>query len=93
VLVCLLPFRRFDGRARLFISWCGLRGAAPIVLATYPMLAGVPNAKTLFDVVLIVVLASSVIQGPLLSLIGRRLGVEEDAATAAPADAVPAHSA
>lgn len=89
VLVCLLPFRGFDWRAGLFVSWCGLRGAAPIVLATYPMLAGVANAKTLFDVVFIVVLASSVIQGPLLSRIGQRLGVDRERAPApAPPGAV-----
>jgi potassium/hydrogen antiporter len=73
VFLCLAPFRRFGWRASLFISWCGLRGAAPIVLATFPMLAGVPRADVLFDIVFFVVLISSIVQGPLVPWIGRRL--------------------
>jgi cell volume regulation protein A len=76
VFACLALFSRFDWRTRLFISWCGLRGAAPIVLATFPMLAGVPRAKTLFDVVFFVVLASSLVQGPLLARLARWLRLD-----------------
>jgi cell volume regulation protein A len=82
VLLCLAPFRRFGWGATLFVSWCGLRGAAPIVLATYPMLAGVPRAEILFDVVFFVVLISSIVQGPLVPWIGRRLGLYEKTAPA-----------
>jgi cell volume regulation protein A len=77
VFVCLAPFRRIGWQAKLFISWCGLRGAAPIVLATFPMLAGAPHAGTLFNVVFFVVLVSSLVQGPLIPWIGRRLGLYE----------------
>ncbi len=79
VLLCLAPFRRFGWRASVFVSWCGLRGAAPIVLATFPMLANVPNAKAIFDVVFFVVLASSLVQGPAMAWVGRRLGLHETA--------------
>jgi cell volume regulation protein A len=82
VFVCLLPFRRFGWRTSLFVSWCGLRGAAPIVLATFPMLAGVAHAKTLFDVVFFVVLTSSLVQGPLLARLARWLKLDGAAAPA-----------
>ena len=76
VFICLAPFRRFDWRAKLFISWAGLRGAVPIVLATFPIVAGVPGAQTIFNIVFFVVLLSSVIQGPMLGWLTRRLGLE-----------------
>lgn len=74
VFVCLAPFR-FDWRAKLLISWVGLRGAVPIVLATFPIVAGVPGAFTIFNIVFFVVLVSSLIQGPTLGWAARRLGL------------------
>jgi cell volume regulation protein A len=76
VFICLAPFRSFDWRTKLFISWAGLRGAVPIVLATFPIVAGVPGAQTIFNIVFFVVLVSSVIQGPTLGLLARRLGLQ-----------------
>lgn len=76
VFICLAPFRSLDWRAKLFVSWAGLRGAVPIVLATFPMVAGVPGAFTIFNVVFFVVLLSSVIQGPSIKYVARRLGIE-----------------
>jgi cell volume regulation protein A len=62
-------------REKLFISWVGLRGAAPIVLATFPLLAGINKADTIFHLVFFIVLASVMIQAPLLIRMARWLGV------------------
>lgn len=80
VFICLAPFRNFDWRAKLFVSWAGLRGAVPIVLATFPIVAGAPSAQTIFNIVFFVVVASSLIQGPTLGPLANRLGVTQDAA-------------
>ncbi|MEL7680386.1 potassium/proton antiporter [Citromicrobium bathyomarinum] len=88
VFLCLAPFRRFGWRAKLFVSWAGLRGAVPIVLATFPIVAGVPSAFTIFNIVFFVVLLSSVIQGPTINWLANRLGLraEQDVAGPVPAD-------
>jgi cell volume regulation protein A len=75
VFVCLAPFRQFGWRAKLFVSWAGLRGAVPIVLATFPIVAGVPSAFAIFNIVFFVVLLSSVIQGPTINWLANRLGL------------------
>ena len=64
VFLCLAPFRQFGWRAKLFVSWGGLRGAFPIVLATFPIKAGVPSTFAIFNIVFFVVLLFSVLQGP-----------------------------
>ncbi|MFN3945940.1 MAG: potassium/proton antiporter [Allosphingosinicella sp.] len=85
VFICLAPFR-FDWRAKLLVSWVGLRGAVPIVLATFPIVAAVPGAFTIFNIVFFVVLVSSLVQGPTLGWAARRLGLNRPppAAGAAP---------
>ncbi|WP_129790428.1 potassium/proton antiporter [Sphingosinicella sp. CPCC 101087] len=75
VFICLAPFRRFGWRSKLFVSWAGLRGAVPIVLATFPIVAGVPGAFAIFNIVFFVVLLSSVIQGPTINWMAERLGI------------------
>lgn len=75
VFICLAPFRKFGWRAKLFVSWAGLRGAVPIVLATFPMVAGVAGAFTIFNVVFFVVILSSLIQGPTIKWAAKRLDV------------------
>jgi len=97
VFVCLAPFRRFGWRAKLFVSWAGLRGAVPIVLATFPMVAGIPGAFTIFNVVFFVVLVSSVIQGPSINWMAARLGIggraaRKDAENTEPAEQVRGES-
>ena len=77
VFLCLAPFRSFGWRAKLFVSWAGLRGAVPIVLATFPIVAGVEGAFGIFNIVFFVVLLSSVIQGPTINWAARRLRIGE----------------
>jgi len=63
VFVCLLPFRGMTNRARLFVSWVGLRGAVPIIFATYPVVAEVPGSNQIFNIVFFITLLSLVFQG------------------------------
>lgn len=72
VALCLAPLR-FSWREQCFVAWSGLRGGVPIVLAAYPVLAGVPGAWRLFDVAFLVVLLSLLIQGPTLAPLARAL--------------------
>ncbi|MGM7703188.1 potassium/proton antiporter [Pseudalkalibacillus sp. Hm43] len=62
---------KFDVREKLFISWAGLKGAVPIVLATYPMVAGLEDSGLLFNVVFFVVFTSALIQGATISPLGK----------------------
>lgn len=78
VFVCLAPFRAFGWREKVFISWAGLRGAVPIVLATFPIVAGVAGAQTIFNIVFFVVLVSSLIQGTTMASLARRLGLQAE---------------
>jgi cell volume regulation protein A len=65
---------------QIFLSWAGLRGAVPIVLATIPLSEGVPGAVFLFNVVLVFVVVFTCLQAPTLPLVGRRLGLLDDQA-------------
>lgn len=62
-------------RERTLVAWVGLRGAAPIILATFPLVYGVPRASLFFDVVFFIVLTSTLVQGTTMGWLGRRLGI------------------
>ena len=78
VFLALLPFRNFTLNARHYISWVGLKGAVPIVFATYPLIAGLKNAQLMFDIVFFVTLLSLLIQGTTVFFSAKRLSLTSD---------------
>ena len=76
VFACLLPFRNLSGRARLFVSWVGLRGAVPIIFATYPVLAHVEGSHLLFNIVFFITLLSLIVQGMTIAKVARLLHLD-----------------
>jgi cell volume regulation protein A len=74
-VLCLFPFR-YPPREVLYIGWVGLRGAIPIVLATFPVLAGAPGADRLFDLVFFIVVANALVPGATVSWVTRKLGLQ-----------------
>ncbi|MGY4647565.1 potassium/proton antiporter [Mycobacterium sp. URHB0021] len=74
VAVSLAAFR-VPWREQVFVSWAGLRGAVPIVLATFPIVGGVPDSMRLLNIVFILVVVYTLIQGPSLHLLAQRLGL------------------
>lgn len=80
VFLCLLPFRRIGLRTKTFISWVGLRGAAPIIFATYPVVADVPGASQIFNIVFFVTLLSLIVQGTTVIASARKLHLVDDSA-------------
>ena len=75
VFACMMPFRKFTTKARLYVSWVGLRGAVPIIFATYPLLAGTEGARLLFNVVFLVTILSLLVQGTTVSWMANLLGL------------------
>ncbi len=81
IFISLLPFRKINLRTKTFISWVGLRGAVPIIFATYPVVANVPGASQIFNIVFFVTLLSLVIQGTTVLSSARRLKLIDDTNT------------
>jgi potassium/hydrogen antiporter len=75
VMVSLSFAKDMNFRKKLFISWVGLRGAVPIIFATYPLLAGIDNAKTLFNLVFFISASSVLLQGTTLPHMARWLKI------------------
>ena len=73
VFLCLLPFRKINFRSKLFVSWVGLRGAVPIIFATYPVVAGVEGSNSIFNIVFFITIVSLVVQGTSISFFARLL--------------------
>ncbi|MFE9022281.1 potassium/proton antiporter [Streptomyces sp. NPDC007808] len=77
VIVCLTPFR-VPWREQALMSWAGLRGAVPIVLATIPMVGGVEDSRRIFNIVFVLVVVYTLVQGPTLPWLGRKLHLGDE---------------
>ena len=76
VFICMLPFgKKVTLKSRLFVSWVGLRGAVPIIFATYPVVEQVPGADAIFNIVFFITIVSLIIQGTTVSHMSRWLGL------------------
>ncbi len=84
VVFVALGLSRLTTQEKLLVSWVGLRGAVPIILATFPLVEGVPQAETIFDVVFFVVIVSVLVQGTTIPTVARRLGVAAPLASRRP---------
>ncbi len=76
VHLCLFPFRKMSMASKNFISWVGLRGAVPIIFATYPVVANIPEARQIFNIVFFITILSLLLQGTTLSWMARRLHLD-----------------
>ena len=72
-----LPFRKITMKSRLFVSWVGLRGAVPIIFATYPVVAGVEGSNIIFNIVFFITIVSLVVQGTTISFVARMLNLSK----------------
>jgi cell volume regulation protein A len=72
----MTPFR-LPWRDQAFLSWAGLRGAVPVVLATVPLTLGTPHVEWLFDLVFVLVVIFTIVQGPTLPWVAKRLGLND----------------
>mgnify|MGYP001310988325 FL=1 len=75
VFLCLLPFK-ISTRKKAMIAWVGLRGSVPIILATFPFMAGIAQADTIFNIVFFIVIASVLIQGTSIPIISKMLKLD-----------------
>ena len=82
VVFVLMALSKFSVRDKIFISWGGLRGAVPIVFATYALVSGVPHAETIFNIVFFISVSSVLIQGTSLPFMARILKLDLPASDA-----------
>lgn len=78
VFISLAPFRKITTGSKAFISWVGLRGAAPILFATYPVVANVEGADLIFNIVFFITLLSLIIQGSSITASAKMLKLDDD---------------
>ena len=76
IILCLLPFRNIPKKAWSFVSWVGLRGAVPIIFATYPVVANIEGANQIFNIVFFITLLSLILQGSTISAFARKLNLD-----------------
>jgi cell volume regulation protein A len=73
--VLATAFEPFTNPERALIGWAGLRGAVPVILATFPVIDGVPRSLEFFNIVFFAVLVSTVVQGSTVEVLAERLGL------------------
>lgn len=76
VMLCLLPFRQMTFKAKCFVSWVGLRGAVPIIFATYPVVSEIPGSQVIFNIVFFITLLSLIFQGMTIAPVAKWLGLD-----------------
>lgn len=76
VVLCLLPFRQMTFKAKCFVSWVGLRGAVPIIFATYPVVSEIPGSQVIFNIVFFITLLSLIFQGMTIAPVAKWLGLD-----------------
>lgn len=91
VFICLIG-SRFNFKEKILISWAGLKGAVPIILATYPLMKGFPNSQFLFNLIFFLVITSVLLQGKSLPWLARRLKLERKDSQPSEADNKPLSS-
>ncbi|MDO4755919.1 MAG: cation:proton antiporter, partial [Parabacteroides sp.] len=78
IFLCLLPFKNYSTKGKLYISWVGLRGAVPIIFATYPWIEGVAYGSMFFNIVFFITILSLLIQGTTVTLSAKWLGLTDE---------------
>ncbi len=78
VFLCLIPFKKVSLKGKWFVSWVGLRGAVPIIFATYPYVSGVPGANEIFNIVFFITIVSLIVQGSSVPYVAKLLGLVTD---------------
>ena len=78
VFLCMAPFRNFTLKAKMYVSWVGLRGAVPIIFATYPLVAGLEHANLIFNTVFFITIVSLLVQGTTVSPMAKLLKLSTD---------------
>ena len=74
--VCLMPFRWLTFKAKCFVSWVGLRGAVPIIFATYPVVSNIPGSQDIFNIVFFITLLSLIFQGMTIAPVAKWLDLD-----------------